>query len=536
MQDNHFWIEIKMIIKKAFRNKVKSQSWKNEQDLASLVKQLKINDLYDEEFIGRIDKYARNKKRKKFTAFNRFIESIILNGTDPTNRFSQELYKEINEDVKTSDSPSILHYLEFGIKEERKYAKSEYNFQETLFSCQCKSVDVTAYNKFLIIDIQNYKEFSVNQTNLRFILSCSEFKNHHKIVKTSEKKLDSSNSKDITYYLTCGAEVHTINHKELITNEIEEIVYIDEEVLRTKENISIFFSALKERVNYPQNFIIFWPECTELKEEIIGYKLFRKNFILPNISSEKSQNNLFFADIPNGSAIVSNQKIFNQTLINKLVSYEIDWAWIGIKAKESEIRFVTAKEFKAFSSSKSLAHNEAKYFRTREQTNREFSFELEKYPRVIDYSRDYIKMNGNVSQLNLGVTQKTIDLFNSLNMIPMLNLINILVWRLEDNQDYDVVLLSEEDLGNPKLKIHNKNKVIFIDTKEYPLNANSFDLEFMINPRLNNYYDTGHFYRYNLKLIYNTNYLNKIYYSLNVLLANRDLKVLDSLIDPRFSL
>jgi hypothetical protein len=536
MKDNYYWIELKMIIKKVYLKKSELSGWKNRNELANLVKQSEINNLYDEEFIGRIDQYAKNKKMNKSSSKNRFIESIILNATDPSPRFSQELYKEINEDVKSSDSSSILHYLEFGIKEERRYAKSKHNFQDTVYVCRCKSIDVTAHSKFLIIDLQNYQELTADLTNLKLILSCSELKNHHKIIKVNEKKFESSKSKDITYYLTCRADVHTINHKELITNEIEEIVYIDSEVIGRNENISIFLAGIKEQVNYHHNFIKFWPENTDTKENIIGYKLFRKNFILTNISYENTQNKLFFSDIPNFSAIVSNQRLFNQTLINKLISYEIDWAWIGIKAKESQIRFVTTKDVKAFSSSKSLAHNEAKYFRTREKTNREFSFELEKYPRVIDYSPEYLKMNGNVSQINLGASQKIIDFFKSFNMISMLNLINILVWRLEDNQDYDVILLSEEDLSNPKLKVNDRNKVIFINIQDYPLNANSFDLEFMINPIFNQFYETAHFYRYNLKLIYDTNYLNKLYYSLNKIFANRDLKVLDSLIEPSVSL
>ncbi len=524
-----------MVIKKAYLNKGKLSSGKNEKDLASLVKQLKINDLYDEKFIGRIDPYARNKKMNKSSSFSRYIESIILNGTDPSMRFSQLLYKEINEDVKSSDVPSILHYLEFGIKEERMYAKSEHNFQETLHACRCKSIDLTAYSKFLIIDIQNYCEISADQSNIKLMLSCLEFKNYHKIIKINDKKYKLSDSEDITFYLTCGTEVHTINQKELITNDIEEIVYIDGEVIRTKENTSNFLSAVKNRVIYDQNFINFWPENTDSKESIIGYKLFRKSFIVPNISSENTFNFLFFADIPNRSAIVSNQRVFNQILIKKLFSYEIDWAWIGIKAKESQIRFVTTKESKAFSSRKLLAYNEAKYFRTREKTNKEFSFELEKYPRIIDYSPEYLKMNGNVSQVNLGASQKTIDLLNYFNMIPMLNLINILVWRLEDNQDCDVVLLSEDDLSNPKLNVKDKNKVVFLDTKNYSLNANSFDIEFMTNPIFDQYYDTGHFYRYNLKLISDSNNLNKLYYSLNIVFANRNLKVLDSFVDPSFS-
>jgi hypothetical protein len=535
LRDNHFWIEIKMVIKKAYLKKGKLSSGKNEKDLANLVKQLVINDLYDEKFIGSIDPYARNKKMNKSSSLSRYIESIILNGTDPSRRFSQALYKEINEDIKSSGVPSILHYLEFGIKEERMYAKSESNFQETLHACRCKSIDLTAYSKFLIIDIQNYYEISAVQSNIKLMLDCLEFKNYHKIIKINDKKFKLSDSEDITFYLTCGTEVHTINQKELITNDIEEIVYIDGEVIRTKENTSNLLSAVKNRVIYDQNFINFWPEITDSKERIIGYKLFRKSFIVPNISSENTFNFLFFADIPNSSAIVSNQRVFNQILIKKLFSYEIDWAWIGIKAKESQIRFVTTKESKAFSSSKLLAYNEAKYFRTREKTNKEFSFELEKYPRVITYSPEYLKMNGNVSQVNLGASQKTIDLLNYFNMIPMLNLINILVWRLEDNQDYDVVLLSEDDLRNPKLNVKDKNKVVFLDTKNYSLNANSFDIEFMINPIFDQYYDTGHFYRYNLKLISDSNNLNKLYYSLNIVFANRNLKVLDSFIDPSFS-
>jgi hypothetical protein len=182
-----------------------------------------------------------------------------------------------------------------------------------------------------------------------------------------------------------------------------------------------------------------------------------------------------------------------------------------------------------------LAHNEVIYYGTREKTNEKFSFELEKYPRVIDYSPEYLKMNGNVSQVSLGASQKTIDLLNYFDLIPMLNLINILVWRLEDNEDCDVALLSEEDLNNPKVNVKDKNKVVFIDTQDYPPNANTFDLEFMINPRFNKYYDTAHFYRYNLKLISDTNNLNKLYSSLNIVFANRSLKVIDSLIEPTVS-
>jgi hypothetical protein len=535
MKDNHFWIEIKMITKKAFLNKGESSSWKDEQELASLIKQLTINNLYDEKFIARIDHYAKNMKINKRSSLKRFIESIILNGTDPSTRFSQELYKEINEDVKSSGSSSILHYLEFGIKEERKYAKSKHNFQESLYVCCCKSIDVTKYSKFLIIDIQNYQELSADQNNIKLILSCPEFKNHHKVIKMYGKELDLGKSEDVTCYLTCGAKVHTINQEELITNEIEELIYIDSKVFSSKENTSIFLAAAKDRVIYHQNFINFWPENTDSKEYIFGYKLFRKNFILPNFFSENTQNYLFFADIPNSSAIISNQKVFNKTLINKLVGYEIDWAYIGIKAKESQIRFMSTKEIKTFSSSMLLAHNEVIYYGTREKTNEKFSFELEKYPRVIDYSPEYLKMNGNVSQVSLGASQKTIDLLNYFDLIPMLNLINILVWRLEDNEDCDVALLSEEDLNNPKVNVKDKNKVVFIDTQDYPPNANTFDLEFMINPRFNKYYDTAHFYRYNLKLISDTNNLNKLYSSLNIVFANRSLKVIDSLIEPTVS-
>jgi hypothetical protein len=111
MKDNHFWIEIKMITKKAFLNKGESSSWKDEQELASLIKQLTINNLYDEKFIARIDHYAKNMKINKRSSLKRFIESIILNGTDPSTRFSQELYKEINEDVKTQFSRVLVCML-----------------------------------------------------------------------------------------------------------------------------------------------------------------------------------------------------------------------------------------------------------------------------------------------------------------------------------------------------------------------------------------------------------------------------------------
>jgi hypothetical protein len=395
---------------------------------------------------------------------------------------------------------------------------------------------VSEHRKFLVIDLKKYQGSSIDQAKIELILSCSELKNHHKIIKINNSNLELRNSRDLTYFLTCGAVLHTSKDNKLITNEIEELVYIDGELITTKENIAIFVEALRDRVKYHQNFINFWPENTESHDHIIGYKLFRKCFILPNVYSKEMWNHLFFADIPNSFALVSNQKVFNETIINQLVSYEIDWAWIGIKAKESQIRFVTTKDSKTFSSSKLLFHNEAKYFRTREKTNEEYSFELEKYPRIIDYSLEYLKMNGNVSQVNLGASQKTLDLFNSLNIIPMLNLINILVWRLEDNQDYDVALLSEEDLSNPKLNIKDKNKVVFIDTNKFPLNANSFDIEFMKNPVFNDYYDTTHFYRYNLKLTYESDNLKKLYYTLNMLFANRNLKVLDSLIEPRILL
>jgi hypothetical protein len=132
----------------------------------------------------------------KSSSLSRYIESIILNGTDPSRRFSQALYKEINEDIKSSGVPSILHYLEFGIKEERMYAKSESNFQETLHACRCKSIDLTAYSKFLIIDIQNYYEISAVQSNIKLMLDCLEFKNYHKKYYIDNKDIISLKMKD----------------------------------------------------------------------------------------------------------------------------------------------------------------------------------------------------------------------------------------------------------------------------------------------------------------------------------------------------
>jgi hypothetical protein len=535
IKDKYFWIEIKMKIKKVLLNKDRLIDWKNEQELISLVKQLKLNDLYDEEFIKRNDPYARIKKKNNNLSPKRYIESIIFNGTDPSTRFSQELYKEINEDAKYLGQSSILHYLAKGIKEKRKYAKSKNSFQDTFHVCRCESINLTENSKFLVIDMGKYQEISVDKNQIESILICSEFENHHKIIKINDRKFKLSNSKDITYFLTCGAEAHTGNNNELIANEIEELVYITSEVISTKKSLSLLLAAIRDRVKYHQNFINFWPESTFSQEYVIGYKLFRKNFILPNVYSKSTLNSLFFADIPNSSALVSNQRVFNETLINRLVSYEIDWARIGIEAKESQIRFASTTEINTFSTSKILSYNEAKYFKTRENINKKFSFELEKYPRVGDYSPGYLKMNGNVSQVNLGASRKTIDLFNSLNMIPKLNLINVLVWRLEDYQDCDVVLLSEEDISNSDLNIKDKHKVVFLDTKNYAINANSFDLEFMVNPRFNQFYDGTHFYRYNLKLTCESNNLKKLYFTLNIVFASRNLKVLDSFVDPSFS-
>lgn len=526
---NSYWLYAKRVVKKKLYLKHRVNFWNGEWNQASIIKKLRDSEFYDVDFIDELDSNAEIGFFKNSQSIESQIESILIDSIDPSENFSQKLYKEINEDVKGLAITSIEHYLELGISEHRKYAKSEYRRRKELNMCSCNKVSIAGAGKILVIDF--FELESQNQRILNKILMSAEFSEYHKIIKTYYEGNVENKQRDVTYLKVCNSENH--NNDNLVTdqNEIEEIVYLNFEIISRDNNLNKILCTFKNDVKGDTRNIIFWPETLKNNQDKMGYKIFRKGFILPNVCGDISNNRMIFADLPNRNIFISRSSDFNKILIKKLIYSEIDWIELGIVAKDLRNRFVTLKSMPTIYNRKLVRPNEAEYLSSRDQSNIKYSFELEKYPKISDFSPHYLNINGNVSQVNIAMTGKTHNLLNSINMVEILNSLNIQIWERVAGHDYDVILFSEDDIDDVILNEEEQRKVIFLELKHSLPHINSFGLEFMVNPKFINYHGSGHYYRYNLTLKEESYFRQETYFNLNILLANRNLRLLDSFSD-----